>query len=89
VERGCQQFPDQIALVFEGHFFTYQALDEKINRVANGLTYIGIKRGDRVALFLPNIPAFVFAYHGIQKMGAIAVSINISLKTAETTFQRL
>jgi phenylalanine ammonia-lyase len=77
---------NQIALIFEGQSFTYQALDEAVNRVANGLTSLSIQRGDRVALLLPNIPAFVFSYLGIQKLGAIAVSLNPSLKSEEITF---
>jgi phenylalanine ammonia-lyase len=86
VETSYQQFPQQLAIVFEGQSIIYQALEESVNRVANGLKSLGIQRGDRVALLLPNIPAFVFVYHGIQKIGAIAVVINTSLKTDETTF---
>ena len=91
VERGHRLFPDKIALIFEDKTFTYKQLDELAGRVANGLRGLGIKRGDRVALFLPNIPEFVIAYLGILKIGAIAVSINVMLKTAEVSYilQRL
>ncbi len=86
IERGSQQFPQRLALRFEGNSFTYQALDQAVNRVANGLTEAGFQRGERIALYLPNIPAFLFAYYGIQKIGAIAVSLNFSLKSQEVTF---
>ncbi len=47
---------------------------------------LGIKRGDCIALFLPNIPEFVISYLGILKIGAVAVSINVMLKTDEVRF---
>lgn len=83
LERACIFFPHKKALIFEGRAYTYRQLDEISNRIANWLYAIGFKRGDRVALFLPNIPAFVFAYFAIQKIGAIAVSINPMLKKDE------
>ena len=54
VERGQLLFPDKIALIFENKSFTYKQLDKLANRVANALGGLGIKKGDRVALFLPN-----------------------------------
>jgi long-chain acyl-CoA synthetase len=86
VVRARTFFPDQAAIVFEGRTVTYKDLDETSNRVANALTGIGIKRGDRVALYLPNIPAFPIAYLGILKAGAVAVSINSIFKTDEVAF---
>ena len=79
-------FINKPALIFEGQVYTYSDLDEASNRVANGLSESGISRGDRVALFLPNIPSFVFVYLGIQKVGAVAVSINSGFKSDEVGF---
>lgn len=86
VERGRLLFPDKIALIFEDKYFTYRQLDQLAGRVANGLLGLGIKRGDRVALFLPNIPEFVISYLGILKIGAVAVSVNAMLKSAEVSY---
>ncbi|MFB2921273.1 class I adenylate-forming enzyme family protein [Aerosakkonema funiforme] len=83
IERGRRIFPRKTALIFEGQCFSYEELDERANRVANGLQNLGIKKGDRVALYLPNIPEFIFAYFGIQKLGAVLVSINVMLKRDE------
>jgi long-chain acyl-CoA synthetase len=83
IERGRRMFPDKPALLFEGHTITYQDLDQQANRCANGLRALGLQRGDRVALFLPNIPEFVIAYLGTLKLGAIAVSLNAMLKHDE------
>jgi phenylalanine ammonia-lyase len=86
IVRGRSLFPRKVALTFEGRSYTYAELDEWSNRVAEGLARLGIGRGDRVALFLPNIPEFAAAYLGIQKLGAIAVSLNSTLRREETKF---
>lgn len=86
VERGQRFFPDKAALIFEGKSFTYKELDKLANCVANGLQGLGIERGERVALFLPNIPEFVISYLGILKIGAVAVSLNVMLKSDEVKF---
>ena len=86
LERTLRLFPNQPALIFEEKSFSYREIDEMSSRVANALAGSGISRGDRVALFLPNIPPFVIVYLGIQKMGAIAVAINSTLKTEELKF---
>lgn len=86
VERGAKFVPNKSAILFEGKIFTYQELNERVNRAANGLRALDVKKGDRVALFLPNIPEFVIAYLGIQKLGAIAVSVSAALKSDEVKF---
>ncbi|MEZ4729290.1 MAG: long-chain-fatty-acid--CoA ligase [Caldilineaceae bacterium] len=84
--RGRLTFPDKAAFIFAGETFTYRQLDELSNRAANTLAKFGIRRGDRVALWLPNLPAFLTAYFGTLKLGAIAVAINTALKGEEVTF---
>ena len=84
VERGRCLSADRPALIFEDETLTYRELDETASRVANGLLKLGVGRGDRVALFLPNIPSWAFFYLGIQKIGAIAVSLNSTLTSEET-----
>jgi long-chain acyl-CoA synthetase len=86
LERARLFFPDKPALLFEGKTLTYGQLDGDVNRLANGLRGLGVEKGDRVALFLPNIPGFVMGYFAIQKLGAIAVSVNAMLKREEVKF---
>jgi long-chain acyl-CoA synthetase len=86
VERGRHLFPDKIALIFEDKSYTYKQLDNLANRAANGLRSLDIHKGDRIALFLPNIPEFIISYLGILKIGAIAVSVNVMLKSAEVSY---
>ncbi|BAU64850.1 AMP-dependent synthetase and ligase [Stanieria sp. NIES-3757] len=86
IERASKLFPDKTALIFEEKSYTYQELDRLANRMANGLTKLGVTKGDRVALFLPNIPEFIISYLGTLKLGAIAVSLNVMLKSSEVSF---
>ena len=71
------------AIHMEGRTWTYQELDEHASRVAGGLAALGISKGDRVAMMLPNIPEFVFTFFGIQKLGAVAVPFNTMYKGRE------
>ncbi len=83
LERARMFFPDKPAIIFEGREYTYRQFDEDVNRLANALRALGVERGDRVALFLPNIPAFPVSYFAVQKLGGIVVSINVMFKTDE------
>jgi long-chain acyl-CoA synthetase len=86
IVRGAKLFPENKAIIFGSQVFSYTELDDLSNVVANGLRKLGVRRGDRVALYLPNIPAFATGYLGIQKLGAIAVSISARLKSSEAGF---
>ncbi|NVM57816.1 MAG: AMP-binding protein, partial [Desulfobacterales bacterium] len=62
-----------MALHFDAESITYRELNLRANRVANGLRGLGVVKGDRVAIMLPNIPEFVYAFLGTLKLGAVAV----------------
>ena len=77
-ERWAKQTPDAPAIVFKGNNgvvqnVSFSQLDRMANRFANYLTSIGVRRGDRVALVLPQIPQTAALHIAIYKMGAIAV----------------
>ncbi|MDJ0687213.1 MAG: long-chain fatty acid--CoA ligase [Xenococcaceae cyanobacterium MO_188.B32] len=86
IERGATLFPHKTALIFENRSYTYEQLNYVVNRLTNGLHKKGVSKGDRVALFLPNIPEFVISYLAILKLGAIAVSLNAMLKSSEVRY---
>ncbi|MBE0614953.1 MAG: long-chain fatty acid--CoA ligase [Burkholderiales bacterium] len=86
VERIAQQYPERKAIVFEGKDISYGTLDADAGAVASALKTNGVRRGDRVALFLPNIPAFMLAYLAGQKLGVIVVSINSMNKSEEVKY---
>ena len=86
IETAAKLFPDKTAILFEGKEITYSELNATANRLANAMTAGGIQKGDRVALYLPNIPEFAVCYYAILKMGAIAVSVNPMLKSYELKY---
>jgi long-chain acyl-CoA synthetase len=83
VERWAASLPDAVALRFEGEAITYEELNRRANRVANGLQGVGVGKGDRVAIMLPNIPEFVYAFVATLKLGAVAVPFNTLYKGGE------
>jgi long-chain acyl-CoA synthetase len=76
LEKTTSRYPDNVAVVFINNKITYAKLDEMANRFANVLKKLGVKKGDRVALHMPNTPQMVFAYYGTVKLGAVAVMFN-------------
>lgn len=64
------------ALVYDGKRLTYEELNRAVNSLANRLRDLGVAKGDRVAIMLPNIPEFIISYFAILKLGAVTVTIN-------------
>ncbi|HEV2147599.1 MAG TPA: long-chain fatty acid--CoA ligase [Longimicrobiaceae bacterium] len=86
LERSARLFPDAPALVFEGRALSYGEMEERTGRAAHALEALGVRPGDRVALFLPNVPEFAIAYLAAMKAGAVAVSVNALLTTEEVRY---
>lgn len=76
LESAARRHPHQRAIIFYDHALSYRDLNEAVNRLANALIELGVKKGDRVAILLPNSPQMVIAYYAALKAGAIAVSMN-------------
>src|ERR1700749_704271 len=74
--QAATTFPDHIALDFLGCKLTYTELADKVDRAARGLQHLGVARGTRVGLCLPNTPYFVIAYFAVLKAGGIVVNFN-------------
>ena len=72
----ARKFPGHPAMVFYGKKITYGSLDLLANRFAHALAGLGVNKGDRVALMLPNIPQMVIAYYGTLRAGAVGVATN-------------
>ncbi len=69
-------WPDRPALLFKGATTSYAELERRSDRFASGLISLGVKRGDRVAIALPNCPQFLIAELGAWKAGAIVCPVN-------------
>jgi long-chain acyl-CoA synthetase len=86
VERAAARLKDHPAILFEGKSVSYATLDFCASALADSLARHGVHRGDRIALYLPNIPAFALAYLAGLKVGAIVVSINSIFKWEEVRY---
>ena len=87
IEDKARQFPDRVVFQFRDDPITLGELNEQINKVANGLIGLGIKPGDNVAIMLPNCPEFLYAWFGLNKIGAVEVPINVALKGNGLSYQ--
>lgn len=73
-DASAEQHPDAALIDFYGRKYSYSEVAAGVNRVAHGLQKLGIVAGDRVGLFLPNVPHYVAAYYGAMRIGATIVN---------------
>jgi long-chain acyl-CoA synthetase len=86
LELSANFFPEKTAVIFEDQKISYEKLHLSVNQLAAGMQKLGIQKGDRVALFMPNLPEFLMVYFASQKLGAIAVSLNVLLVKNEVKY---
>lgn len=92
LEQSVAKYPNNPVTIFGNGskldaIMTYRQLDEQVNRLANALAQMGVKKGDRVALYLPNCPQFVISYYATLKLGAIVAPNNPLYVARELEFQ--
>lgn len=78
--------PDKEAVVFENKRLTFSQLNERVNRLGNALTALGVKKGDRVALMQVNTNQCIEAYFAVAKIGGIYVPLNFRAKANELPY---
>jgi long-chain acyl-CoA synthetase len=76
LEDAARKNPSTPCTIFKGAKISYPEMNELTDRLAAGLASLGVKKGDRVGLFMPNTPQFVMAYFAILKLGGIVVATN-------------
>ncbi len=74
--NSAKNFPDHTALIFQGYSVTYQELNEMVARFSAALKGFGVKKGDSVAILLPNLIPCVVAYYAVLRIGGIVVFNN-------------
>jgi long-chain acyl-CoA synthetase len=94
LEDSAGKYPDRAAIYFKPSHqgfaksrLTYRQLNELTDRLAAALAGLGVQKGDRVAIFMPNIPQFTIAFYGILKAGAIIVASNPTYTDRELEHQ--
>lgn len=80
LSRSARRFPDKLALIYEQQRWTYKDIEQRTNHLAATLLGMGLKRQDRVVVFLDNCAETVISLYGILKAGGVFVILNGLLK---------
>lgn len=83
---SAKKHPNRTAIVSGRKIINYKALDDLSDHIAAALLNLGIRRQERVAIFLDNCPEFVISYYAILKAGAVVVPINYMFKIEEAKY---
>jgi long-chain acyl-CoA synthetase len=86
-DEVTQKHGDKTAIVFYGKQISYKQLREQVDRLANALASMGIKKGDRVALYLVNSPQYIISYFAVLKTGGTVTPISPVYTSVEVRHQ--
>ena len=88
LEHWAHETPDQDFIVYADRNlrFSYKCFNERVDRLALGLSAIGVKRGDKVGIWAPNVPDWNTFMFASAKIGAILVTVNTNYKQAELEY---
>ena len=86
LEQSAARTPGKLALIFDDYKLRYADVNGAANKIANALVSLGVQRGDKVAMMLPNTPHFPICYNAILKAGATVVPLNVLFKQNEVQY---
>jgi long-chain acyl-CoA synthetase len=86
LEDSAVKYPKKTAITFYNYSITYEELLKKVESFKTALYDLGIRKGDRVALMLPNTPHYIISYFAVLKLGAIVVQMNPLYSKSEMEF---
>jgi len=86
LDRSCQRSPNKTYLLFQNQEIPYQSFRQNICRAANWFTRLGIRKGDRICVYLPNCPEFLYIWLGLSHIGGVLVPINVNYKEKEAGY---
>ena len=86
LDRSAFVYPDKPGVVYGEKTYTYSEFHERVNRLASALKGVNVRRGDRVAFLVPNVPAMLEGHFGPMRLGAVLVALNIRLSSREIAY---
>ncbi|MCG6912063.1 MAG: long-chain fatty acid--CoA ligase [Deltaproteobacteria bacterium] len=86
LEKQAQERGDQLFVIWHDQELTFDQLNASAAKMAAAMSAKGIRQGDVVAMMIPNIPPFMITYFAIQKLGAVALPINLLLQPLEVEY---
>ncbi|NPV57536.1 MAG: AMP-binding protein, partial [Anaerolineae bacterium] len=87
LQISAERYPDRICTITDGHRLTYRDVNRLSDMVGRGLLRLGLTKGDRVAIMMPNSHEFIILYYGILKAGGVVAAVNPQYKPRELEFQ--
>jgi long-chain acyl-CoA synthetase len=87
LKRTVEKYPGNTAIIYFDKAMTYRELDLAVDKFATALNDLGVKKSDKVALFLPNVPQFPITYYGTIRVGAVATAVIPLFKEREVEYQ--
>lgn len=87
IERAAASYGEATYLDFMGQEFSFLDIEKASNCLAKGLQKIGVKKGDKIGVLMPNCPQFVIAFFGVLKAGATVVNFSPMSSTLQARFQ--
>ncbi len=76
LKKSVEEHPNEVATIFLGGKLTFKELHEQVLSFAGALSNMGVKKGDRVGLLMPNCPQYIIAYYGALRIGAVVAQFN-------------
>ncbi len=86
-EKAAAERSDAVALIHPAGEVNWKTMHEAVRRLAHGLQKLGLNRGDRIAVMLPNVPQFPIVFYAALRLGVVVVPINTMSKGRETAWQ--
>ena len=87
LERTAKKYPEQPCTRFKGAVIPYREMNAITDQLAAGFHDLGVRKGDRVGVFIPNTPQFIIAYYALLKIGAVVVATNPLYTQREIIYQ--
>ncbi len=87
LDAAVADYGGNVCTEFIGKQLTYREIGEQVSRAAAGLQRLGVKKGTKVGLFLPNSPTFIVYYYAVLKIGGVVVNYNPLYTIEELSFQ--
>ena len=87
LEESARKYPERACTIFKGAAISFREMNAITDKLAAALAGLGVKKGDRVGIFIPNTPQFVMIYFGILKAGGVVVAIDSRYTAPEIVHQ--
>ncbi len=87
VRSAAERFPERIAMVYQNMLFNYREVIAMINSVANGLYNLGLRKGDRLCIFMANRPEYTVTFIAAASIGVVVSPMNPGYKEREVAYQ--